>query len=171
MAERLHRAYLALGSNIDPERNLVEALRLLSRHGNPLAVSRIYQTAPIGFANQPDYLNAAVLLETSATLAELREWIVPEVEAALGRVRMPGNPNAPRTIDVDVALFDREVIHAANCRVPDPDILTRPFVAIPLAELDPDYVHPEEERTLREIAASFQPSQAAMRLRPDVRLA
>ncbi|MEX0718000.1 MAG: 2-amino-4-hydroxy-6-hydroxymethyldihydropteridine diphosphokinase [Planctomycetaceae bacterium] len=167
-AVHMHRAYLALGSNIEPEKNLVEAIRRLARSGTTLAVSRIYQTAPVGPPGQPDYLNAAVLLETPASLAEVRERIIPEIERALGRVRVPGNKHAPRTIDVDVALFDREVIDADDCRIPDPDILERPFLAITLAELDPEYVHPQDDRTLREIATSFPPESRAMRVRDDV---
>lgn len=170
-AARTHRAFLALGSNIEPERNLVEAIRLLSGFGAALAVSRIYQTAPVGDPDQPDYLNAAVLLETPVSLSELRERIIPVIETALGRVRVPGNKFAPRTIDIDVALFDREVIETDACRIPDPDILDRAFLATTLAELDPDYVHPRNGRTLRDIAASFPLEVRAMRARNDVRIA
>lgn len=165
-----NRAYLALGSNIDPERNLAQAVRLLSRHGNVLAVSRVYQTAPIGDAAQPDYLNAAVLLETPIPLSELRGRVIPGIESALGRVRVPGNRYAPRTIDIDVALFNREIVDDAGCRIPDPDILTRPFLALTLAELDPDYVHQRDGRTLREIAASLPALPGTLRRRDDVAL-
>ncbi len=163
----LNLAYLALGSNIEPERNLREAVRHLARHGQVRAVSSVWETEPAGYAAQPKFLNAALALATPLTAQAVRAEVIPELEAALGRVRTQ-NKYGPRTIDVDLVLFNAEVLDLGRHHIPDPELATRPFVAIPLAEIAPDYVHPETGQTLREIAASL--SAAGMVRRPDVRL-
>jgi 2-amino-4-hydroxy-6-hydroxymethyldihydropteridine diphosphokinase len=134
-----------------------------------LAVSRVYETAPVGFTEQANFLNAAVLVETSRGPAELKTDVLADVEKRLGRVRTE-NKNAPRTIDVDIALFNEDVLEVGARRIPDPDILAYGHVALPLADLAPDYRHPETGQTLAEIAAPFA-SDPALRLRPDVDLA
>jgi 2-amino-4-hydroxy-6-hydroxymethyldihydropteridine diphosphokinase len=169
MSAGIHRAYLLLGSNIDPERHLAAACALLSRHGTIRRVSRVYESPPADGSAQPNYLNAAVLLETSHAARELRSGILPEIEQTLGRVRDPHNRYAARTIDIDLALFDTDVVELDGARIPDPDILTRAFVAVPLAEISPDYVHPEHGRTLAEIAADLGGSSHLV-LRNDVAL-
>jgi 7,8-dihydro-6-hydroxymethylpterin-pyrophosphokinase len=80
------------------------------------------------------------------------------------------NKNAPRTIDIDIMLFNDDVLHVGRRRIPDPEVLERPFVAIPLAEIAPDYVHPETGRSLTEIASQFDPVDAGMIRREDVLL-
>lgn len=165
----LHRAYLLLGSNIDPERHLPAACRLLAAQGTILRCSRVWESPPADGSRQPNYLNAAVLLETAHTAFELRRQVLPALETALGRVRDPVDRYAPRTIDVDLALFNHDVITVDGARIPDPDILRRAFVAVPLAELDPDYVHPETGVTLAAIADQLQ-AAAVLTLRRDVPL-
>lgn len=165
-----HRAYLLLGSNIDPEINLPTACRLLAAQGRIVAASQVWESAPADGSAQANYLNAAVLLETDVTAETLRCKVLPEIEAALGRVRDPHDKYAARTIDIDIALFDREVLEVAGARIPDPEIHRRPFVAVPLAEIDPDYVHPESGRSLTSIAARIG-GHDSLKLRPDVRLA
>jgi 2-amino-4-hydroxy-6-hydroxymethyldihydropteridine diphosphokinase len=166
---RPNRAYLSLGSNIEPERNLPASVALLRDFGTPVAVSRVWQSPPQGFADQADFLNAAVLLETGLSAAEIVADLIPAVERRLGRVRDPHNKNAPRTIDVDLSLFNRDVLTVAGRPIPDPQILARDFVAVPLAEIDPDYVHPTDGRTLAQIAAGM-PSRSRLRLRRDLQL-
>jgi 2-amino-4-hydroxy-6-hydroxymethyldihydropteridine diphosphokinase len=160
-------AYLALGSNIEPERNLRAAVVQLAQFGRVRATSRVWQTAPIGYVDQPDFLNAAVLLETHLSAQALREQAIAQIETALGRVRTE-NKNAPRTIDIDIMLFNKDVLTVGQRRIPDPEVLERPFVAIPLAEIAPDYVHPQTGRTLREIANQFDPTDGNMVPRDDV---
>ena len=164
-----HRAYLLLGSNIDPELNLPAACRLLAAQGRIIATSQVWESAPADGSRQANYLNAAVLLETELTAESLRSTVLPAIESELGRVRDPHDKHAPRTIDIDIALFDRDVMDLAGARIPDPDIERRPFVTIPLAEIDPDYVHPENGRTLRELADALS-TRSALTLRSDVKL-
>ncbi|HEV8001967.1 MAG TPA: 2-amino-4-hydroxy-6-hydroxymethyldihydropteridine diphosphokinase [Planctomycetaceae bacterium] len=163
-----NRAYLSLGSNIEPEQNLPAAVRALTAFGRVMAVSSVWESAPLG-SSGANFLNGAVLLETQLSPAEIYQQAIAAIERQLGRVRDPLNKNAPRTIDVDLSLFNRDVFEWAGHRVPDPDIVKRPFVAVPLAELDPDYVHPTEGRRLADIAASWT-SNSGLVGRPDVRL-
>lgn len=162
-----HLAYLSIGSNIEPEKNLKGAIRELARFGRVLRVSRVWQSQPLGGQGQNDYLNAALLLETVLSADELKRVCIAEVEALLGRVRC-ADRNAPRTIDIDIMLFDRERLIVGVRTIPDPEILERPFVAIPLAEIAPDYIHPHTGDTLAMIASRFDPGTCSMRLRSDV---
>jgi len=165
-----NRAYLTLGSNIAPAENLPAAVRHLATYGTIRGISRVWETVPVGFADQPDFLNAALLLETPLSAHDLRLCAIAEIEQTLHRVRDPHNRNAPRTIDIDIALFNRDVLTIEHRRIPDPDLLERSFLAIPLAELDPDYVHPQTGLTLARIAAGFETDAGVMRLRDDILL-
>lgn len=166
----LHQALLSIGSNIEPERNMQAAVRELARYGRVVRVSAVWQSPAEGASGQPDFLNAALWLETPLSAAELKETAIAAVEAYLGRVRSPDR-NAPRTIDIDIMLFDDDRLAIGRRRIPDPEVCERPFVAIPLAEIAPGYRHPETRETLAEIAARFDPAAAGMRLRKDVVLA
>ncbi len=145
----MNRAFIFIGTNIDREKNYLEAVRRLARVGKLVCVSSLYRTAPIGGEGE-DFLNGAVLLETRLTAHELKQAL-GQLEAAMGRVRT-NDRNAPRTIDLDLVLYNREALDDGQVRVPDPLILKRPFLAQTLAELAPDYVHPTDGRTLAEIA-------------------
>ena len=164
----MNRAFLALGSNIQPEICLPASVRALARHGSVIATSRVFLTAPIGFKDQPDFLNAALLLATDHSASELCERIIPDIESALGRVRDPGNRNAPRTIDIDLALFNHEQLRVGHREIPDPEILERSFLAAALADLDPEYVHPVAERSLAQISEELLRCGETMRIRKDV---
>jgi 2-amino-4-hydroxy-6-hydroxymethyldihydropteridine diphosphokinase len=175
---RANRAYLSLGSNIEPEQNLPTAVRELAAFGRILAVSNVWESAPFGGGDSTDraerihgnnFLNAAVLLETDLSPSALYDQAIAEIEQRLGRVRDPHDKNAPRTIDIDLSLFNRDVLVVDGHTIPDPEFAKRPFVAIPLAELDPDYVHPVENRRLADIAADWTPDMG-LRPRPDVKL-
>jgi 2-amino-4-hydroxy-6-hydroxymethyldihydropteridine diphosphokinase len=168
-AKDANLAYLSLGSNIEPEQNLAEAVERLAEYGRIVAASTVWQTTPVGFADQPDFLNAVVLLETPLSAPDLRDLAIARIEADLGRVRTE-NKNAPRTIDIDIMLYNDEVLTMGRRRIPDPEVLERPFVAIPLAEIAPDYVHPETDQALEEIAEQFDPVAAGMIQRDEVTL-
>lgn len=150
--------YLCLGSNIDPEENMADAIRRLRQRTSLLAISPVYRTAPQGFADQPSFLNMAAKVHTLRNPQSFKIEVIDSIEAALGRVRDPDNRNAPRTIDIDIALWNNEV-HIYGSRpwhIPDPDILRFAHVAVPLADLAPDYLHPTAGRSLVEIAAGFE---------------
>lgn len=171
MSSPANRAYLSLGSNIDAERNLPAAVRELSLFGKLLAVSRVWESPPLGSKSRDagNFLNAAVLLQTELAAEALCEFLVPKIERQLGRVRDPADKNAPRTIDVDLSLFNAEILTVGHHPIPDPEILTRAFVAVPLAEVDPEYLHPVVKRRLTELAVELAAGQHLW-LRGDVDL-
>lgn len=154
-----HRAYLALGSNVDAAQNFAAALHLLEAFGPLLAQSPVYRTAPQGEGAEGDFLNMAVLVETALSPLEFKQTVIEVIEKALGRVRDPNNKNAPRTIDLDIVLWDEGVLTYGEkpWRIPDPDILRFAHVAVPLAAIAPDYRHPETGETLATIAGRFGP--------------
>lgn len=143
------------------------AARRLAAYGRLRAVSTVWETAPLGFKDQPNFLNAVVWLETACSAQVLHAEVLPGIEAALGRVRTE-NKNGPRSIDIDLLLFNREILQLGRRRVPDPAALERPFVASLLAEIAPDYVHPVTGETLQQIAARC--GAAGLWPRPEVKL-
>lgn len=139
-------AYLGLGSNLgDRLANLQRAVDLLGEEpGIRLsASSRVWETVPVGGPPQPDYLNAVLRIDTDRSPEELLA-ASRRVEAALGRVR--GERWGPRSIDVDVLLFDERAIDEPDLVVPHPRIRERAFVVLPLLELEPDPVLPDGSR-------------------------
>ena len=148
----LNRAFLALGSNIEPEKHLPWAVQKLAEYGTVSCKSSVWQSAPAGYTEQPDFLNAAVLLETDKDAFQICHEIVPIIERELKRVRDPLNKNGPRTIDIDLVLFNSDQLQVEHRIIPDPEIDQRVFLAVPLAELSPDYLLPGQNRSLAAIA-------------------
>ena len=167
----MNRIFVLLGSNIDKEKNLPAAARLLADCCQVTAFSRVFETAPVGLADQPHFLNAAALVETRLGAAEFREKVLSRIERELGRVRT-SDKNAPRTIDADIVLFNQAVFDLdEDHHIPDPDLLKFPHVAIPVADLSPDMLHPESGERLAEIAARLVRQQrASLSARPDIDL-
>jgi 2-amino-4-hydroxy-6-hydroxymethyldihydropteridine diphosphokinase len=152
-----HQVYLGLGSNIRPEDNLAQAYALLQQSVRVEAVSHIWETPPVG-SSGPNFLNAAARVSTGLSLADLRARILKPIEEGLGRVRT-GDPNAPRTIDLDVLIFDGVAL--------DENIWEQAHVCVPLAELIPDYAKAEGDITLGQVATRFRQAYP-LRLRKDL---
>jgi dihydroneopterin aldolase / 2-amino-4-hydroxy-6-hydroxymethyldihydropteridine diphosphokinase len=150
LEKRTHRVFLALGSNINAEHNLKAAVLRLASRFHLRAVSPVYETAPVGKADQPNFLNAAASIETDLAADELKQAL-QAIEQELGRVRTD-DKNAPRTIDLDISLFDDQVLEVGQRHIPDPDTLRYPHIARPLADLAPQQRHPETGQTLQEVA-------------------
>lgn len=150
--------FLAVGSNVEPRRHLPAALELLAREVAVVAVSPVYETEPVGAPGSPAFLNAAILAETGLEPLELKRRILRPIEGRLGR-RRSTDRNAPRPIDLDIALFDDLVCADGerSLRIPDPEIARHAHLARPLADLDPGAVHPATGETLGEIAARLGP--------------
>lgn len=141
-------AFLGLGSNLgDRLATLQRAVDLLHAEAGIRVVgtSRVWETAPVGGPDQPDFLNAVIRIETTRSAYELLE-AAHRVEGALDRVR--DVRWGPRTIDVDILLFGDERVDEADLTVPHPRMLERSFVILPLLELDPDPVLPDGTRVL-----------------------
>jgi dihydroneopterin aldolase/2-amino-4-hydroxy-6-hydroxymethyldihydropteridine diphosphokinase len=149
--------FISLGSNIEPEANLKRAIALIGQRCTILAVSHAYRTPPQGLVNQADFLNLAVKITTDLDTVTLKHTVLDWIERELKRVRDPNNKNAPRTIDLDISLWNDEVFDYGEkpWHVPDKDILRFAHVALPLAEIAPDYVHPTEHVALKMIAGRF----------------
>jgi 2-amino-4-hydroxy-6-hydroxymethyldihydropteridine diphosphokinase len=159
-------AYLSLGSNLDKEHNLPAAVRLLATHGRVLAVSAVYETAPVGNPDDPAFFNAAVALETGMPPIDLKQQVLAGIEQQLGRQRS-ADPNEPRTIDIDISLYDNAILDLGKRHIPDPEIVRYPHIAVPLADLAPDYRHPETDETLAQIAARVTAAAGQPLLRRD----
>jgi 2-amino-4-hydroxy-6-hydroxymethyldihydropteridine diphosphokinase len=139
------RAYVGLGSNMgDRERMLWSAVHMLafSPEVEVAAVSSIRETDPVGFADQPRFLNAAVALDTELEPRALLELLMA-VERELGRTR-DGPRFGPRTIDLDLLLYGDEVVDEPGLTVPHPRLHERRFVLEPLAELNDELTVPEK---------------------------
>ncbi len=136
------RAAVALGSNLeDPEaqvRRGFEALAALPAT-RLVARSALHRTAPVGYADQPDFINACALLETELAPRALLDALL-EIERRHGRVR--GIPNGPRTLDLDIVLYGDRVVDEPGLRIPHPRMREREFVLAPLREVWPDAVIP-----------------------------
>jgi 2-amino-4-hydroxy-6-hydroxymethyldihydropteridine diphosphokinase len=145
------RVVIALGSNIAPEANLREAVQRLAARVHLIAVSPVYETRPVGKTDQPNFLNAAALIETEYGAADLKSEVLGKIEQELGRVRT-ADKNAPRTIDLDITLYDDQILELGGRHIPDPYLLRYPHVAVPAADVAPADRHPETRQTLREIA-------------------
>ncbi|MDT8896799.1 MAG: 2-amino-4-hydroxy-6-hydroxymethyldihydropteridine diphosphokinase [Thermanaerothrix sp.] len=147
----MHQAYILLGSNIEPEVNIAAAIHRLKESCVINAISSIWETEAVGSPG-PRFLNAVVWLSTPLDLEALKKQILAPIEQALGRVRTP-DKNAPRTIDLDVLIFDDRVL--------DSNIWQRDFIALPLAELRPDLSHSTNSESLAEIAQRLRSTSSA----------
>ncbi len=153
----LHSVYLSLGSNIQPEVHLPQAIRMLREQGRVEAVSGVWQTHAVG-SDGPDFLNACALFLSGLQPDDLKEQVARPIEAKLGRVRS-ADKNAPRTIDLDVLLCDGTPLNIG--------FWSYAFVIVPLAELIPDFIHPASGEKLSKAAEQIQ-SQTWIVRREDV---
>jgi 2-amino-4-hydroxy-6-hydroxymethyldihydropteridine diphosphokinase len=150
-------AYLSLGSNLgDREAQLRAALDRLQTEGRIVAVSSLYETEPVEFTDQAWFLNCAVALETTDTPEQLIAAIL-QMEQQMGRQRI--QRKGPRTIDIDILLFDGEVLDSPALTIPHPAMHQRRFVLQPLAEIAPTVQHPVLKKTIQELLEALPPGQ------------
>jgi 2-amino-4-hydroxy-6-hydroxymethyldihydropteridine diphosphokinase len=116
--------------------------------GRILQISSLYETAPWGKKDQADFLNQVLLIETNMSPGELLESIL-SIEENLGRKRTV--KNAPRTIDIDILFYNRQVIDQPGLCIPHPRIAERRFVLEPMNEISPDYVHPVLDKSIGQL--------------------
>jgi len=148
-------AFLSLGSNIEPEKNMLEAVRLLSHCVKVLKTSTVYLTEPLQRKSQPAYYNCVIKIETNIEPRRLKFEVLRVIETILGRKRTD-DKYASRTIDIDIILYGNLVVSTKDLTLPDPDIRKRAFLAIPLSEIEPDLMLPIEKKPIREIAGRFK---------------
>jgi len=130
------RAFIAVGSNIEPAENVRAAVRLLAARVRVEGISTVYQTEPLGRPEQESYYNCVVEVATDLGPRELKWSVLRPIEERLGRVRGEDR-YAARTIDLDVIVYGEAAFEEEGLTLPDPEILRRPFLAVPLAELAP----------------------------------
>lgn len=147
-----HTAYLSLGSNLgDRMQNLRSAIARLNDHPDieVTRISPVYETAPVGMTDQPDFLNVAIELKTALDPKKLL-FVTGSTELDMGRQR--DIRWGPRTLDIDILLIDKQVMDTAELIVPHPRMAERAFVLLPLADLAGDMVHPVTLQTVSDMA-------------------
>jgi 2-amino-4-hydroxy-6-hydroxymethyldihydropteridine diphosphokinase len=154
--------YLSLGSNVgDREAQLRAAQARLSAVGRVVVASSFYETEPVEFTEQPWFLNFVLALETSKTPQQLMTAIL-RIEEEMGRRRT--QKKGPRSIDIDILLFDDIIMDSTNLTIPHPALQQRRFVLEPMAEIAPEVVHPSLKKTIRELRDTLPPGQVVRKL-------
>jgi 2-amino-4-hydroxy-6-hydroxymethyldihydropteridine diphosphokinase len=152
--------YLGLGSNTgNRQDNLERALDILSQRLQVAKVSSIYDTEPVGNANQPRFLNLVCQVYTRLTPTALLS-LAKGIESKLGRT---GKSNDPRPIDIDILFYGDQVMETQELVIPHPRLAERAFVLIPLAEIAPDLTHPVSGETIRELLCKVTETQGVLK--------
>ncbi len=150
----MKEVYIGIGSNIDPERHVPAALRLLGEKVRIAALSTFYRTEPLGSAGSPVFYNGVAGIRTWIPARELKLGVLRAIEASLGRRRGPDR-SAPRPIDLDILWYGGAAVEEPDLVIPDPHILTRAFVAVPLHELAPGLVMPGSGLRLSDVVRAL----------------
>jgi 2-amino-4-hydroxy-6-hydroxymethyldihydropteridine diphosphokinase len=151
----METAYIALGANLPspvgpPHQTLDAAIDRLAELGRLAAKSSYYSTDPVGYEDQPTFLNAAIALETPLDPQTLLDRLL-EIEHSFGRDRAHGVPNGPRTLDLDLLLYGDYVLSTQALQLPHPRMAQRSFVLQPMAEIAPERIHPELHRSMSQL--------------------
>jgi len=154
----METAYIGMGGNLaswagEPEATLTEAALRLESLGRVAARSALYSTEPVGFTEQPRFVNAVVALETELKPRELLEGLLA-LELVFGRNRLSGFTNGPRTLDLDILLFGDKFVSEPDLEIPHSRLAERAFVLVPLAEVAPGFVVPGRGETVSQLLAS-----------------
>jgi dihydroneopterin aldolase/2-amino-4-hydroxy-6-hydroxymethyldihydropteridine diphosphokinase len=146
------RAFIGLGSNIEPASNVRAAILALDRLAHPVRASTVYLTEALGDTRQPPYYNCVAEIAIEIPPREIKFGLLRVIEDELGRKRT-ADRYAPRTIDLDLIVYGDLALDEDGLRLPDPDILKRPFLAVPLFELAPDLVLAGYDVSIGDVAA------------------
>ena len=146
------RVFISVGSNLDPENNVLATLRLLQQHVSVTAVSTLYRTPAWERPEQPDFINGVVEATTDHPPHILKWQVLRAIETALGRERSE-DKDAPRPIDLDLLLYGNVQLIMDDLRLPDLELIRRPFLLYPLYELAPDLVLPDSGEPLAQVIA------------------
>jgi len=155
--------FLSLGSNFNKRLdNIQNAIKLLNQNNIIVTnISPIYETQPVGNLSilgitcpfqlrQKNFLNCVIETSTNYEPEELL-FVIQSIEKSLGRRRIKGIANLPRTIDIDILFYNDKIINQPMFKIPHPKIEIRAFVLVPLSDLAPDFIHPVLKKTIREL--------------------
>jgi 2-amino-4-hydroxy-6-hydroxymethyldihydropteridine diphosphokinase len=156
----MRTAYIGMGGNLPskdgpPEATLAAAALRLESLGRVVRRSSLYSTEPFGFAAQPRFVNAAVALETDLEPRELLNGLL-KIEQEFGRDRATGFANGPRTLDLDILLFDNLKIGEPGLEIPHPRLAGRAFVLVPLNEIAPQALDAASGLTVSQLLHRLQ---------------
>ncbi len=158
----MRTAYIGMGANLpgpsgQPDATLAAAAGRLESLGRVLARSSLYSTTPVGFAQQPRFLNAAAALETNLTPVELLGALLL-IEKDFGRNRATSIANGPRTLDLDILLYSDFVVGGSSLVIPHPRLAERAFVLVPLNEIAPQLPDPRTGDTMSQLLKRLFPT-------------
>jgi 2-amino-4-hydroxy-6-hydroxymethyldihydropteridine diphosphokinase len=151
--------YVAAGSNVEPDKYLSVALRALAAAYGPLTLSPAYQNKAVGFEGA-DFINLVVGFNTDDAVGDVRQQL-QKIEAACDRPPDAAK-RAPRTMDLDILLFGDLVSNQPGLVIPRPDLVKRPYMLKPMADIAPDVRHPTLDQTMRELWEKFSGGEHAM---------
>lgn len=148
--EKLHSAFIALGSNLeDRENNLKLAIERVRFAGIiPVKISAFMETEPYGVTDQPSFINAVMKVETDKSPIELLRTLL-EIELDMGRIRK--RHWGERNIDLDLLFYEDVIMTSEELVLPHPDMHNRDFVLLPMAEIAPDYMHPILHKSMEQL--------------------
>lgn len=152
-----HRVYIGIGSNLGDRRaNIVEAVERMSQLAGTRVVrtSSLYESEPLGDA-KTWFVNGVIELDTEQFVEPLLKMLLA-IEEAMGRKRVKGKRWGSRIIDLDILLYDQDVIEKRTLKVPHPELHKRRFVLLPLAELAPQVVHPQLGQSVSTLLATVK---------------
>ena len=162
----METAYIGMGANLPraagaPEATLAAAVVRFGSLGRVAARSHLYSTKPVGFADQPRFVNAVVALETAMPPRPLLEGLLA-IEREFGRDRSAGIPNGPRTLDLDILLYGDRNISEAGLEIPHPRLAERCFVLVPLNEIAPEIRDPRTGLTVAQLLGKLSPNSSGI---------
>jgi 2-amino-4-hydroxy-6-hydroxymethyldihydropteridine diphosphokinase len=163
-----HRAFIGIGSNLgDRKANFLEAIDRIQKIPGTRIVkqSSLYESEPLGDA-KTWFVNAVVELETECGADDLLKRL-KQIETVMGRKRVRGKRWGSRIIDLDILLFDNEIINKRTLKVPHPELQNRRFVLAPLSELAPQFVHPKLSVSVSELLAVVKDTKKIHLFRPN----
>ena len=158
--KKMPTAYIGMGGNLasaagPPDATLAAAVNRLQSLGRVTCRSSLYSTAPVGYAAQPRFVNAVVALETGLPPRALLQGLM-RIEQEFGRDRTAGFQNGPRTLDLDILLYDDLALDEPALQIPHPRLAERAFVLTPLAEIAPETVDPRTGETIAHLLQSLR---------------
>ena len=153
--------FIAIGSNLgDREDNVKTALQLLKKKMRLLKVSSTYETEPMYVEDQNWFLNCVAKVETDLPPRKLLGYL-KDTERRMGRQR--GVRYGPRIIDMDILFYGEEVVIQKDLEIPHPKIQERPFVLIPLVEIEPNHIHPLQQKTVLKLLSELNSDKSVFK--------